>query len=237
MPTAIQAPTLAQYAYKTLRSLILSSELEPGSRLVVRVLSERYGLSPTPFKEALVALEREGLVSSRPRRGYSVATIDVASVRQRYQIREVLEALAARLAAERMSPPLLRQLEELHAVQATKFAEADLAGSGDADLDFHRALWYGSGNPALAQMLETFTGQVTLMMSSTRAKVPSRHAQALQEHEVLIDRLRAADADGAEAAMRRHIRASGTALYDRLNEAGSGARQAPAHLHVDSPAD
>jgi DNA-binding GntR family transcriptional regulator len=224
MPIHIHAPTLAQYAYKTLRALILSSELEPGSRLVVRVLSERYGLSPTPFKEALVALEREGLVSSQPRRGYSVATIDVASVRQLYEIREVLEALAARLAAERMSAPLLRQLEELQALQAAKFAEFDLEGSGDADLDFHRALWVASGNDALVQMMETFTGQVMLMMSSTRAKVPSRHLQALQEHEALIERFRAADVAGAEAAMKRHIRASGTALYDRLTSTGSAGR-------------
>jgi DNA-binding GntR family transcriptional regulator len=223
MPTHIHAPTLAQYAYKTLRALILSSELEPGSRLVVRVLSERYGLSPTPFKEALVALEREGLVSSRPRRGYSVATIDAASVGQLYQIREVLEALAARLAAGHVSTQLLRELEELHALQAAKFAEADLEGSGDADLEFHRALWRASGNQALAQVLETFTGQVRLMMSSTRAKVPSRHAQALQEHEVLIERFRSADAAGAEAAMKWHIHASGTALYDRLRNAGSEA--------------
>jgi DNA-binding GntR family transcriptional regulator len=216
MPTRIHAPTLAQHAYKTLRALILSAELQPGSRLVVRVLSERYGLSPTPFKEALVALEREGLVTSRPRRGYTVATIDAESIRQLSQVREVLEALAARLAAEHMTPALLERLEELQALQEATFRDADLEASGDADLDFHRTLWLASRNGSLVHVLETFTGQVKLMMSSTRATVPSRHAQALREHGELIEHFRSADAAGAEALMKRHIRESGTALYAHL---------------------
>lgn len=223
MSTRIDAPTLAQHAYRTLRRLILSSELEPGSRLVVRVLSERYGLSPTPFKEALVALEREGLVSSQPRRGYSVATIDPESIRQRYQVREVLEGLAARLAAERMTPEVLGQLETVYAEQRARLCASDLEGSGDSDLDFHRMLWRASGNEALVQTAETFTGQVRLLMSSTRAKVPGRHAEALAEHGQLIERLRAGDADGAEAIMKRHVRAAGQALHDHLTADRAGS--------------
>lgn len=73
-------------------------------------------------------------------------------------------------------------------------------------------------------VLETFTGQVKLMMSSTRATLPSRHVQALQEHGALIEHFRFADAAAAEALMKRHIRESASALYTHLMNPGEQDR-------------
>lgn len=185
--------------------MILSSELEPGARLVVRVLSERFGLSPTPIKEALVALEGEGLVVSKARKGYSVAKLDFADIRRLYDLREVVEGLAARLAAHSATPALIDTLEAVHAKHQKRLLAGDLEGSGETDLEFHRALWRASDNSHLEQVAATFPARMRLAMASIRTAVPRRNEQAIEEHGKILDHIRNAEPAGAEAAMRRHI--------------------------------
>jgi DNA-binding GntR family transcriptional regulator len=216
--TLSKVPTLSQESYRLLRSMILSAELKQGQRLIVRVLAETLGLSPTPIKEALVALEKEGFVVAVPRRGYTVASLEEADIHNLYAIREVLEGLAARLAAERQPPLLLKTLTEIHHTQLSQLSNGRLEPSGDSDLAFHKTLWEATGNPYLNQTLETFAGKIRLLILSTRSAIPRRHTEAVEEHAAVLASIKSGQPDVAERAMRLHIQNSSLALYRHIGE-------------------
>ncbi|RDI95230.1 GntR family transcriptional regulator [Meiothermus sp. QL-1] len=207
----LKRTTLNREAYRALRQAILERKIAPGQKLVVRVLAEELGLSPTPVKEALSALEREGLVVAVPHRGYFVLEPSLEDVREIYDLREVLEGLAARLAVEKQSKALLRRLERLFHKQ-TQAAEAGaLETYADLDLAFHRTLWEAAGSKRLLATAETMVGQIRLLISSS-ATVPGRLPQSRAEHQAILEAVRSKDPEAAEAAMRAHVRNAGQAL-------------------------
>jgi len=212
LKTPISTPTLAKEAYDTLRRLILSSELQSGERIIVRELCENFGLSPTPFKEALVALERDGLVTSRPRRGYIVANPDPTKIANVYEIRAVVEGLAARQATEHRTKELIHNLEKVQQRQREQWLAEDRVGSGDSDLAFHGLLWAASNNDVLQAIAERFSNQARLIMASVRQRYPRRHEEALDEHDDIIALIAAGHAREAEEAMRNHIIRAAMAL-------------------------
>lgn len=210
-PMPLRRTTLNREAYRALRQAILGRKIPPGQKLVVRVLAEELGLSPTPVKEALSALEREGLVVAVPHRGYFVLEPTLEDVREIYTLREVLEGLAARLAVEHGGRGLLRKLERLFARQAQAAEAGDLEAYGDLDLAFHRTLWEAAGSRRLLAIAETMDGQIRLLIGSSAA-IPGRLLQSRAEHQAVLDTVRARDPEGAEAAMRAHVRNAGRAL-------------------------
>lgn len=214
----IEQPKLSEAAHRAIRRMILAMELKPGTRLVVRMLAEKFGLSPTPIKEALVALEREGLVVSQARRGYSVAKLDVKDVQKLYEVREAIEGLAARLAAERNTRFLLKRLELAQRAHVKQLQAGDLAGSGDTDLRFHQTLWEASENQHLIQIASSFPVKMRLVMTAIRAGMPERHTRAVQEHEEILGHVRDGKPGPAERAMRQHIRRAASALLAQVDE-------------------
>jgi DNA-binding GntR family transcriptional regulator len=216
MEEAIPRTTLTLEAYRALRRAILNRRYPPGTKLVVRELAQALGLSPTPVKEALAALEREGLVRAIPHRGYQVPALGLEDIREIYELREALEGLAARLAALKGGVDLLDRLQELLLRQREAAAREDLEAYGDLDLAFHHALWEASGNQRLLRNAENLDGQVRLLIS-TSAAVPGRLPSALTEHGAILERLSARDPEGAERAMRLHVRNAWEALRTHLS--------------------
>ncbi len=217
MEERIHRETLSAQAYRALRQAILNRRYPPGARLVVRELAESLGLSPTPIKEALAALAREGLVRSVPHRGYQVPSLSAGEIQEIYELRDALEGLAARLAAQRGGPELAQSLEETLNRQREAARAGDLEAYGNLDLAFHRLLWEASGNQRLRRMAENLDGQVRLLIS-TSAAVPGRLPQALEEHRVILTRIASADPAGAETAMRAHVQNAWEALKGFLRE-------------------
>ncbi|MBI5813722.1 MAG: GntR family transcriptional regulator [Meiothermus silvanus] len=203
--------TLNREAYKALRRAILGRKLPPGRKLIVRVLAEELGLSPTPIKEALSALEREGLVVAVPHRGYFVLEPTLEDVREIYRLREVLEGLAARLAVENNGKILPRKLEKVLQRQRKAAEQGDIESYGDLDLSFHRTLWEAASNKRLLAVAETIDGQIRLLINSSAA-IPGRLPSSLAEHEAILQAVAAHDPDSAEAAMREHVQQAGRAL-------------------------
>ena len=213
--STIQRTSLSRQAYKALRSAILNRELAPGSKVSVRPVSEALGLSPTPIKEALLALEREGLVSAITNRGYYVPTFGAIDVPEIYELREALESLGARLAARRGDPALPVRLDALLKEQRSCARHEDLEHYGDLDLEFHRALWEASANRRLVQAAETLAGQLRLLIS-TSAKVPGRLDSSLAEHGEIIDSIKEGKETRAARAMSKHVQRAGQALAAHL---------------------
>jgi DNA-binding GntR family transcriptional regulator len=207
--------TLNREAYKALRQAILGRKIPPGQKLVVRVLAEDLGLSPTPVKEALAALEREGLVVAVPHRGYFVLEPSLEDVREIYSLREVLEGLAVRLAVENDGRALFRKLERLFSKQREAADQGDIGTYGDLDLAFHRTFWQAAGSKRLLATAETIDGQIRMLINSSAA-IPGRLPQSRAEHEAILQAVRDKDPEAAEAAMRTHVRNAGRALESFL---------------------
>jgi DNA-binding GntR family transcriptional regulator len=209
--------TLSNLAYSQLRQAILSGRLSPGAHVTVRPLSEEFGLSATPVKAALTALEREGFLVQHPHRGFFVPEVDRDDMRELYELREVLDGIAARrVAALPSREPLVDRLTSLVTDQQAAVAANDLSGYGDLDVRFHQEILVASGNGRLQQVAENMIGQLRLGRA-TSARVPGRPAAALTEHEEIVAAITAGQPQQAERLARRHVRKSANALDRYLN--------------------
>lgn len=209
-----------EHAYRHIRSAIQGGQLKPGERLREVELAESIGLSRTPIREALARLESEGLIVHDATRGIMVAELDYSMVTELYYMREVLEGTAARLTAQHASEVEISILEDLcRQYEAALGNEEQLAIS---NRQFHDTLYRCSHNRYLVNMLTVLHDALSLLGSTTLGN-PERAAETLKEHEAVVDAIRNRDADGAEQALRAHIRAAQKVRMKRLF-AGSDAR-------------
>ena len=202
--------TLLTEAYDALRSAILSRRIPFGAKLLLRTLAEELDLSPTPIKGALVALEREGLVVSVPHRGYFVPQISAHDIGEIYELREVVEGLSARLAAQRRDERLVPRLKLLIDSQKTCTQPENFERYGDLDVEFHRRIREASRNGRLMRTAEAFDGQIRLLIGEgVKAR---KMSTSIKEHVGIVNAIASKDPNAAEAAMRQHVHEAGQAL-------------------------
>src|SRR5579875_2669353 len=137
---AIERRTLAQQAYTEIRALILDGTLAPGQKVIVRKISEKLHLSATPIKSAMASLERDGFLLAIAHRGYFVPEVDVQDMREIYELREVLDGIAARNAASMDDPARFVRdvLRPLYTAQLRSLEPGSALSYSDADIEFHR---------------------------------------------------------------------------------------------------
>lgn len=217
--------TYAQDAYTAIRGLILDSTMSPGSKIIVRVLSERLGLSPTPVKAALNALEREGFVTAIPHRGFYVSEVSAGDMKEIYELREVLDGIAARKAAASMQrQKLSARLAKLLDRQERLVENPDGSiGYSDLDMEFHHAILDVAGNTRLHQVANNLVAQVRIG-SGGSSQLPGRLPTALHEHSAIIEAIESGDPVAAEREARHHVRLAGEAYQRYFTErSGRGA--------------
>jgi DNA-binding GntR family transcriptional regulator len=188
-------------AYSLILEAIDRGDIGPGQRLVETELAERFGVSRTPVREALSRLEAQGVVA-REGRGLRVATLDHHQLGELYEVRGVVEGLAARLAARHAAPEEIAVLGDM--VEADRRVLDDPRALALANRRFHRQLHRASHNRYLIQMLESMRRSMALLSTTTLA-VPGRGEQALDEHAAIVAAVAARDEAGAQAAAERHI--------------------------------
>jgi DNA-binding GntR family transcriptional regulator len=212
------ATNLVSLALDRLESAIMEGDLKPGQRLSETDLARRFGISRGPLREAIGQLEGRKLVERVVNQGARVVWLSPAELMDLLVIRESLEGMACRLATERMSDA---ELDQLNAMLETHAADSSLVSGkgyfqGAGDKDFHGRIARGSGNPRLTAMLQ---GELYSLLRLYRHRLsmrPGRPQEALDEHRVILAAMRSRDPDRAEAAMRAHIRNSGSAVVDVL---------------------
>jgi DNA-binding GntR family transcriptional regulator len=146
-------PAIADQIAEMIRRLILSGELRPGERVVESRIAKQLGVGQPTVREALVALEHEGLISRKTNQGCHVTAFTRDEIEDILRIREQLEALAVEQAIDRASDDDLRQLELLAHEMARVAKENDAQSFHSCDQLFHETLWRASGNPFLARLL------------------------------------------------------------------------------------
>ncbi|WEH12822.1 GntR family transcriptional regulator [Streptomyces sp. VNUA24] len=202
-------PRVADEVTDSLRRVLLEQELLPGDRLLVADLAQRFGVSPTPVREALSLLEAEGLVAKRPRQGYVVGDLlDRATLESLYALRLRLEPWAAGLAATHGTT---EQIGRLDAMCGPPPSDADVASYhgyssvSDQDLGFHRVVADASGNVVLGDVLGRLAPKLRQFHAYHQAGAT---ALAWTEHRAITDAIVRGDAEAAEAAMTAHLRAA-----------------------------
>lgn len=204
-------------AYDRLRDAIATGRLKPGARVLETELATLLDMSRTPIREAIAALEAEGLISMDGARGRVVTTLDYQSVMELYAVREVLESTAAGLAARHaseMETQVLRDMLELE-----EQVLDDAGKLADHNRRFHEAIYHCSHNRYMVRMLQSIQSGMLLLGPATRTGA-ARRDNALPEHRAIVDAIEAHAPAAAEAAMRHHVRRSQQARLKLLLQHG-----------------
>lgn len=181
-----------------LREALITGEFEPGTPLRQRDLAARFGVSPTPVREALRRLEVEGLVRCDLHRGASVVEGKFGATEENYQVRAALESLAARLAATRISEAELERLEELHEELARHSRRTPAAI--DINRRFHFQIYEAAGSPILLALLRLLWRSFPDGPQLIRPL-----AESVRMHGEIVAAMRRRDGDAAERLTREHI--------------------------------
>lgn len=191
----------ADLAHHALREALRAGLLAPGERVREDEIAAALGISRTPVREALHRMQARGLLDAAGR-GLAVARLDRRQVLELYEMREILEGTAARLAARHAAEAELTLLDRLAAASAAAGAGPEAAA---ANRRFHRAMQEAAHNRYLLQTLDELDDAIALLGPTTLAE-PGRAAAAAGEHAAILAAIVARDADRAEALARAHIR-------------------------------
>ncbi|MCB1755783.1 MAG: GntR family transcriptional regulator [Gammaproteobacteria bacterium] len=207
--TALDQPlTLADRVYVQLREAILDGDIQPGSKISEPELAKTYGVSRSSLREAIAKLESSSLVVRQANIGARVITLSKASLLEIYQVRESLEGLAARLAAENMTSPEIDKLKRLLDMQSDGGEGRSPRDYQSVDFDFHYCIVLGSHNERLIRILSRDLFELVHFYRKKFSDSGPRPVQALNEHTEIVAAISRRDGEMAEVMMRHHIRAA-----------------------------
>jgi DNA-binding GntR family transcriptional regulator len=201
--SADSARSQSEEAYLRIRERIVSLDMRPGSVVNEGRLREELKIGRTPIREALQRLARESLVRSVPHRGTFVTDVNITDLARITEVRVVLEAHAARLAADRLSTSDREAFDGLLAILETR-PNVDQHELMRLDQQIHRQIYVAARNPFLETTLERyFNLSLRLWYLVLDRDVGLR--EALEEHVELLRAILSGYPDRAEASMRRHV--------------------------------
>ncbi|MEJ6392195.1 GntR family transcriptional regulator [Gymnodinialimonas sp. 2305UL16-5] len=204
-------------AYAMILDAIDGGVYRPGARLVESELAERFGVSRTPIREALQRLETQSLLT-RDGRSLIVASLDHAQMAELYTVRQELEGLAARLAAQHAASEEIAVLRDM--VEQDRGLLDDPQALARANKRFHHQIHLASHNRYLVQQLDLVYRSMALMARTSLAAA-GRGEDALAEHATIVEAIAARDGDRAAEALKAHL---SKAFQVRLREeAAAGA--------------
>jgi DNA-binding GntR family transcriptional regulator len=212
-------PDLVERVYRTLGDAISGGSLAPGQRITQEEIAQQLAVSRQPVLQALRLLKRDGFVQDAPGRGLQVAPLDAPWIRNVYQVRGALDALAARLAAER------RFRIDAALLQSGRAAARgdNVAAMIEADMAFHVALYRAAGNPLIEESAQLHWRHLKRVMGAVLQQQRQRE-QVWDEHEAIAQAIASGDADEAARRIEEH----GRHASDKLGE-GLGQVLQPPH--------
>ncbi len=217
-------PNLIDQVYARILEAIIDRTLLPGQRIRQNELAEKLGVSRQPVSHALHLLHRQGLVAESGRRGFEVTQLDPERIRQLYEVRGAIDALAARLAAQRARSDAAGHAQLEAALRAGRSAgrQTPLTRLIACDVDFHRAIYSLSGNPAIEEMMAPQWPHMRRSMAAVLAELDYRE-NAWAEHETIARHVLAGRAAAAGDAALAHAHAAGRLIEERLKVAAKAA--------------
>jgi DNA-binding GntR family transcriptional regulator len=211
------APNLTDQVYARILEAITDRSLLPGQRITQNELADKLGVSRQPVSHALHLLHRQGLLAESGRRGFEVTQLDPERIRQLYEVRGAIDALAARLAATRAKIDAAGRAQLEAALRAGRAIDkkSPLSRLIALDVDFHTAIYRLSGNPAISEMIAPQWPHMRRSMATVLAELDYRES-AWTEHEAIAAQIFAGNAKAAESAAQAHALTAGRRTEERL---------------------
>lgn len=220
------APALAEQVYQMILDDICSGKIRPGTHLVQEQLAEILGVSRQPVQQALALLKADGLIEEAGKRGVQVASLDLDTMHHHYQIRSLLDGLAARGTASRIAADagIARRFK----AEAGKILAAGRKAVDDADIPemirqdeaLHRLFYEKSGNPLLASTAEPHWRYLRRVMGDVLRRAEPPH-DIWRQHEEIVAAALAGDAGLAERLMTEHATRADDMLTQSAGTEGS----------------
>lgn len=200
----IKRPTLHEELVDRLRSLVVEDALKPGEKVPEKELCESFGVSRTPLREALKVLAAEGFVVLHANRGARVAKVTRQELDDSFPVIARLEQLAGELACQHMDSEDLEWIEKRHGAMVKAYQARDRQAYFQANQDIHQALIRASKNDILEAHHKLLAARVrrARFMANLSGE---RWAQAIQEHEDMMNALRAGDGPRLGQLMQLHM--------------------------------
>jgi DNA-binding GntR family transcriptional regulator len=188
--------------YDILKEMIADRRFAPGSSLNVERLTAELGVSRTPIWEAIRRLEQEGIVFHTPHKGVRLVELTRKMAIELYEVRETMEAMAARLGAEQASPEIIARMEKILAEQKLIVKREDDVAYSRSDHDFHLLIYEACGNNLLTEILEGLRYKALPLAF----KLSPHYGEFLKFHQQILEDFRNRDSRAAEKTMQRHNR-------------------------------
>ncbi len=213
-----QAITASDRVLYEIQRAIVEGDIAAGSKISEPELAKRFDVSRAPLREALARLERCHLIERTPNAGARVVTLTPAGLISLYQIREELEGLACRLAAEQMPIEEINELAALldQHLSSQRVREGESYYQEAGDLDFHYRVILGSKNSYLINMLCDELYYLVRMYRVQMGMNGPRVSRAFDEHKAILNAIANRDGELADLLMRRHISASRRNIEQQL---------------------
>ena len=222
-----ETKTLSEKVFSDIKDAIISGELEQGAKITEDGLAKQYGISRGPLREAIRRLEAIRLLVRIPRAGMRVVSLTSEIMEEIYTVREALEGMSARLAAERMTDEEIKSLFNL----LDKHQKAIDQSKGkhyfqrEGDLDFHYCIAQASHNQWLIDLLSSELYQLLRMCRQRSGQTPERPLRAIKEHRRIVEAIEDRDPELAELLMRRHISGAWKIVKELLNQEETNQKQ------------
>jgi len=202
---------LGQDVFEYLKQAIIDETIEPGSRLVETKIAKMLGISRTPLREALHKLEREEWIEKIPSGGFQVVVLTRDDIEQTFGIRSVLEAYAARLAAENFTKkdlvPLEKKMKEFQKLvekQEKNWDKKDYDKLQNINTQFHDLLYGLSQNPKLIKMINQLRAHISRFRKMILTQEGSA-TESFEDHAKMLIAIKKGDGEAVEKLVRVHI--------------------------------
>jgi DNA-binding GntR family transcriptional regulator len=200
-----------------LRQMLVEGRIAPGAKLNERELSELLNVSRTPLREAIKMLAAEGLVELLPNRGAIAVSLTEADVLNTFEVMAGLEAQSGELAAERITPQELAEIQAMHFEMLAAYTRRDLSAYYTLNARIHNAINDAAKNPVLAQVYT----QVNARLQALRFRSNQdgeKWSRAVKEHEKMIEALAAHDGAAMRDILLAHLRNKRDVVLELLRD-------------------
>ena len=211
---------LHEQATQSLRQMLVEGRIAPGAKLNERELCEQLKVSRTPLREAIKTLAAEGLVELVPNRGAIAVELDEADILNTFEVMAGLEGLSGELAAQRVTPEELAEIQAMHYEMKAAYTRRDLSAYYRLNAAIHRAFNAAAKNPVLTA---TYT-QVNARLQALRFRSNQdgeKWARAMQEHDRMVEALEKHDSAALRAELVAHLGHKRDVVVEQLRAAAA----------------
>jgi DNA-binding GntR family transcriptional regulator len=217
---SIPRASLHEQVAQRLRQMLVEGRIAPGAKLNERELAELLNVSRTPLREAIKMLAAEGLVELLPNRGAIALSLGEADVLNTFEVMAGLEGMAGELAAQRITPEELAEIQAMQFEMMAAYTRRDLSAYYTINARIHEAISAAAKNPVLA----TVYHQVNARLQALRFRSNQdgeKWQRAMKEHEKMIEALSARDGAAMRDVLQQHLRNKRDVVLEQLREVAS----------------